>query len=171
MTRPRLATVWLSGCSGCHMSLFNLHGDLLGMLEQCDLVYSPLIDIKEYPHGVDIVLVEGAVANEENREMAEIIRKRTACVVSLGDCAVSGNVSALRNPIGRAATLGRVYGEAVPEHDVTHLLPRTVPLHQVIGVDAFLPGCPPAPERIRRLLTCLLHGQPVELPAELLTFG
>ncbi|KAB0672248.1 NADP oxidoreductase [Oryzomonas sagensis] len=171
MTRPRLATVWLSGCSGCHMSLLNLHGDLLGVLEQCDLVYSPLADIKEYPHGVDIVLVEGAVANEDNREMAGIIRERSACVVSLGDCAVNGNVSALRNPSGLAATLGRVYGEAAPEHGVAHLLPRAVPLHQVIGVDAFLPGCPPAPERIRRLLTCLLRGQPAELPPEMISFG
>ncbi|QEM69213.1 NADP oxidoreductase [Geobacter sp. FeAm09] len=171
MTRPRLATVWLSGCSGCHMSLLNLHGDLLELLGRCDLVYSPLADIKEYPRGVDIALVEGAVANEENREMAGIVRSRTACVVSLGDCAVNGNVSALRNPLGREGTLERVYGEAAPEHGVARLLPTALPLHQVIGVDLFLPGCPPAPERIRWVLTRLLEGRPVALPPEMLSFG
>jgi len=171
MTRPRLATVWLAGCSGCHMSLLNLHGGLLELLQECDLVYSPLADVKEYPDRVDIALVEGAVSNEENREMAWIIRRRTACVVSLGDCAVNGNVSALRNPMGRAATLGRVYGETAPEEAVPRLLPRTLPLHEVIGVDAFLPGCPPDPERIWWVLARLLRGQPADLPPEMVRFG
>lgn len=171
MTRPRLATVWLSGCSGCHMSLLNLHNNLLELLQQCDLVYSPLADVKEYPFHVDIALVEGAVANEDNREMAGIIRKRTACVVSMGDCAVNGNVSALRNPVGLAATLERVYTGSEPGEAVPQLLSRALPLHQVVGVDAFLPGCPPDPERIWHVLTRLIQGRPVDLPPGMISFG
>lgn len=143
MTSIRLATVWLAGCSGCHMSLLNLHQDLLVILAQYDLVHSPLMDVKEYPCGVDIVLVEGAVANEDNREMARIIRQRTGIVISLGDCAVNGNVSALRNPRGLEEVLRCSYGTQQAIKSVPGLLPKALPLHQVIAVDAFIPGCPP----------------------------
>ncbi len=147
--RIRLATAWLSGCSGCHMGLLNLHAGLLELFEWCDLVYSPLADIKQYPHGVDLCLVEGAVGSGDNRVMAEVIRERTAFVVSLGDCAVNGNVAALRNPRGKAATINCVYpqpGGFTP--DVPALGEIVLPLHHVIAVDAFIPGCPPAPDAI-----------------------
>jgi len=153
----RLATVWLSGCSGCHMSLLNLHQALLEILAQCDLVYSPLMDSKEYPHGVDIALVEGAVANGDNREMARIVRQRTGVVISLGDCAVNGNVSALRNPSGLAATLEGSYGETIWNPALNLLEARVLPLHQVIRVDAFLPGCPPDPVLIRQEIAWRLN--------------
>lgn len=149
MKSIRLATAWLSGCSGCHMSLLNMHQDLLEMLALCDLVYSPLMDIKEYPHGVDIALVEGAVGTDDNREMARIIRQRTGTVISLGDCAVNGNVSALRNPGGLAATLEKSYGKVGWKTDLNRLETRVLPLHHVIQVDGFIPGCPPDPALIR----------------------
>ena len=60
------------------------------------------MDAKEYPEKVDVVLVEGAVANEENLEMIKRVRTRTKVLVSFGDCAVTGNVTALRNPLGTA---------------------------------------------------------------------
>ena len=132
------------------MSLLNMHQELLEILAQCDLVYSPLMDIKEYPHGVDIALVEEAVANEDNREMVRIIRQRTRVVISLGDCAVNGNVSALRNPAGLAATLERSYGETIRQPELTRLETRVLPLHQVIRVDSFITGCPPDPALIRQ---------------------
>jgi NAD-reducing hydrogenase small subunit len=150
MKAIRLATVWLSGCSGCHMSLLNMHQDLLEILAQCELVYSPLMDSKEYPSAVDIALVEGAVANEDNREMALIIRQRTGTVISLGDCAVNGNVSALRNPGGLAAALEKSFGETNWKPELNRLEARVLPLHQFIRVDAFIPGCPPDPALIRQ---------------------
>lgn len=150
MTSIRLATVWLSGCSGCHMSLLNMHQGLLEILTKCELVYSPLMDIKGYPYEVDMVLVEGAVANEENREMARIIRERTKVVISLGDCAVNGNVSALRNPLDLPTTVKTSYGDTVWNPELTRLEVRVLPLHHVIRVEAFIPGCPPDPALIRQ---------------------
>ena len=157
MKTLRLATVWLSGCSGCHMSLLNMHLELLEILARCDLVYSPLTDNKEYPQGVDVALVEGAVANGDNREMARIIRQRTGVVISLGDCAVNGNVSALRNPGGLATALERSYGETCREPELNRLEARVLPLHQVIRVDAFIPGCPPDPALIRQAIVQQLN--------------
>ena len=145
----RLATVWLTGCSGCHMSLLNLHQGLLQVLEQYELVYSPLLDIKVYPEGVDLVLVEGAVATADNQEMARIIRQQTKIVISLGDCAVNGNVTGLRNPISREEVLRCSYGSQQENPPASQLLPKVLPLHQVIRVDDFIPGCPPEPLQIK----------------------
>ena len=59
MDRLRVATVWLGGCSGCHMSLLDLDEFLIELADKIQLVYSPLMDIKEYPERVDLCLVEG----------------------------------------------------------------------------------------------------------------
>ena len=65
MSKPRVATVWLDGCSGCHMSLLDLDERLLDIFERADLVYGPLVDVKEFPENVDVCLVEGAVSSDE----------------------------------------------------------------------------------------------------------
>lgn len=163
MKRLRLATVWLSGCSGCHMSLLNLHNDLLNLFGHHDLVYSPFIDIKEFPQSVDIALIEGAVSTSDNLEMARIIRERTRIVASLGDCAVNGNVTALRNPHGKAAVLDTAYilhdnRQGIFGSEASMLLNSALPLHHVIQVNAFIPGCPPEPLQIKAALSQLSVG-------------
>ena len=107
MTKPRLATVWLDGCSGCHMSLLDMDERLLEIGERADLVYSPLVDAKEFPPAVDVTLVEGAVSSEDDLRRIVEIRERTTTLVSLGDCAVTSNVPGMRNPIGEAPLLQR----------------------------------------------------------------
>src|ERR1700746_790847 len=102
MGRLRFATVWVGGCSGCHMSFLDLDEWLIDLAAKVDLVYSPLMDTKDYPDDVDIVLVEGAVANAENLQMIHHLRARSRYVISFGDCAVTGNVTSLRNPLGLA---------------------------------------------------------------------
>lgn len=105
MVRLKLATVWLGGCSGCHMSFLDLDEWLIDLASQVDLVYSPFADVKEYPQGVDVVLVEGAIANVEHLKMIRTVRERSRILVSFGDCAVTGNVTALRNPLGGAESI------------------------------------------------------------------
>src|SRR5512135_1741787 len=95
--KPRVATVWLGGCSGCHMSFLDLDERLIELADRMQLVFSPLADVKAYPANVDVVLVEGAVSTEEHLHVARLVRKRSRFVVSFGDCATTGNVTALRN--------------------------------------------------------------------------
>lgn len=180
MDRLKFATVWLGGCSGCHMSFFDLDEWLLELAQKVDVVFSPVVDTKEYPENVDLVLIEGAVCNEEHLEMVHKIRERTRVVVSFGDCAVTGNVTAMRNPMGGADNvLQRAYLDLVdldpqiPREPgiVPPLLDRVMPVHEVIAVDHYLPGCPPPAARIRALLEQLLQGQPVALTGEQIRFG
>lgn len=174
MGRVRFATVWLGGCSGCHMSFLDLDEWLLELAQRVEVVYSPVIDVKEYPDNVDLVLVEGAVANEENLHMIRKVRQRTRTLVSFGDCAVTGNVTALRNPLGVALEVLRpVYGETYPDEPqiVPVLLDRVLPVHQVVPVDYFLPACPPPAPRIKVLLQALLDGHAPGFEANDIRFG
>jgi NAD-reducing hydrogenase small subunit len=163
--RPRIATVWMGGCSGCHMSFLDLDERLFDLAARADVVFSPLADIKDFPPDVDLVLVEGAVTNEDNLELAYELRANSRVVVSFGDCAVTGNVTALRNALGEPAELlQRVYVEQVdllpvlPTEVIPALLPRALPLHEVIPVDVYLPGCPPSADRIQRAVFAVLDS-------------
>jgi NAD-reducing hydrogenase small subunit len=165
MSRPRVATVWLDGCSGCHMSFLDMDERLLEIGQRADLVYSPLVDRKDYPEDVDVCLVEGAVSSEEDLEKIRTIRARTRILVSFGDCAVTSNVPGMRNPIGAAPLLERAYLEnatlnpQVPSEVVPRLLPASLPVHRVVEVDVFLPGCPPSADLIYHTLDELLEGR------------
>lgn len=174
--RPRLATAWLGGCSGCHMSLLDLDERLLDLAGKMDLVYSPFSDVKVFPEGVDVALVEGACANDEHLAAAQVIRARSRLVIAFGDCAVTGNVTAIRNTLGSALpVLDRAYRDAanlqpgLPDGPglVPRLLDRVLPLHQVIAIDAWLPGCPPHADLIHRVLLDALAGRPLELGGRL----
>jgi NAD-reducing hydrogenase small subunit len=180
MDRLTLATVWLGGCSGCHMSFLDLDEWLLDLAARVRLVYSPLADVKAYPQGVDVALVEGAVASQEHLHLIREVRARTRRVIAFGDCAVAGNVTALRNPLGDAKTiLQQVYEAAadaarqVPrDGDILPvLLDRVQPIHAVVPVDTFLPGCPPPADRIRTVLTQLLAGREPVLEGQDLKAG
>ncbi|HZT75793.1 MAG TPA: hypothetical protein VFA27_03990 [Vicinamibacterales bacterium] len=158
MTRPRVATVWLGGCSGCHMSLLDMDERLVELAQSFDLVFSPFMDVKAFPERVDVALVEGAIANEDHVRTIQIVRERSAVLVALGDCAVTGNVTALRNPLGGAApVLDRVYGR--PLECVPPLLDKVLTLRALVRVDFYLPGCPPSADAIHHALRELVAGR------------
>ena len=106
MKKVRLATVWLDGCAGCHMSLLDMDEAILAVAKRADVVYGPLVDAQEFPKAVDVTLIEGAVSSQDDLEKVRTIRQRSKLVVALGDCAVTGNVPAMRNPIAAAQAAG-----------------------------------------------------------------
>jgi NAD-reducing hydrogenase small subunit len=148
MAQVNIATIWLDGCSGCHMSFLDIDEVLLDLADKIALVYSPLVDNKEFPDMVDVTIVE-----------------HTRILVSLGDCAVTGNVPAMRNTFDLQEVVSRAYVEnadlnlGLPTAVIPPLLPRVRPVHHVVDVDVFVPGCPPDRNKILYVLTELLEGR------------
>jgi NAD-reducing hydrogenase small subunit len=180
--KVRLATVWFGGCSGCHMSFLDLDEFLVDLVGLVDIVYSPVVDMKEYPENVDVCLIEGAICNEDNLELLHKIRQRTKVLVSFGDCAVTANVPAIRNQLGLGnaeSVLQRAYIESAQDNPcipalegiVPKLLERVRPVHEVVYVEHFLPGCPPPADRIKALVAQLLAGVEPKLEGTQLKFG
>ena len=158
--------MWLGGCSGCHMSFLDQDELLIDLAEKMALVYSPIVDVKEFPENVAVTLVEGAVNTEDQLEMLKKVRGRTKILVSLGDCAVTGNVTALRNAetVGVEGVLKRAYidtADVKPQipTEVPKLTPKAQPLHEIVKVDYYIPGCPPNAGLIYYVLTELLAGR------------
>jgi NAD-reducing hydrogenase small subunit len=162
------------------MSFLDLDDFLIELAQLVDLVYCPLVDVKEYPENVDVALIEGAVADEHDLHLIRLIRERTRILAALGDCAVTGNVTALRDQSGGAeAVLKRAYvdlaepGGAPPYAPgiIPVLSPKVMPLHAVVAVDCFIPGCPPSAARIRAAIERLLRSESPHLTGEQLRFG
>ncbi len=180
--KVRLATVWFGGCSGCHMSFLDLDEFLLELVDLVEIVYSPVVDMKEYPENVDLCLIEGAICNADNLELLHKIRARTKVLVSFGDCAVTANVPAMRNQFGLGnaeSVLQRAYIDSahdnprLPKEDgiVPPLLARVMPVHEVVHVEHFLPGCPPHAAHIKALVAQLLSGVEPKLEGKQIKFG
>jgi NAD-reducing hydrogenase small subunit len=171
MSKPALATIWLDGCSGCHMSLLDMDERLVELSQHFDLVYSPLVDYKQFPAHVDIALVEGAVSSDEDEHKIRHVRAHTRVLVSLGDCAVTGNVPSMRNAFPVLEILDSVFKgnnviqEQVPTERLPSLLKRVRPVHEVVNVDVFVPGCPPSADTIHEVISELLAGRVPDVAA------
>jgi NAD-reducing hydrogenase small subunit len=157
------------------MSLLDMDERLLEVAARADLVYGCLVDAKEFPEGVDVTLVEGAVSSTEDLRKILEVRARTRTVVSLGDCAVTSNVPGMRNPFGPEAVLDRAYLENVTLQPqiptaVPALLELSLPVHAYVKVDVFVPGCPPSADRIFEVIMDLLEGRVPE-PGHVSRFG
>jgi len=171
-----IATVWLDGCSGCHMSFLDMDGRLIEIAPLIKLVHSPIVDTKTIPEGTDVGIIEGAVSNEHDLHRAREMRRCCKFLVSLGDCAVTGNVPAMRNVFELGACFDRAYHEntdlkpVTPDTDVPPLLDKVRPVHQVVDVDIYVPGCPPPADAIYFVLTELIAGRTPD-PLAVTRFG
>ena len=165
MKKVKVATVWLDGCSGCHMSLLDMDAGIISLGRKIDLVYGPLVDAQEFPEEVDVTLVEGAVSSQDDLARIQKIRQRTNVLVSLGDCAVTGNVPGMRNSIPVAKLLQRIYVDGadekkvIPSDRVPPLLKEARPVREFVKVDICLPGCPPPSRAIFGVINDLLEGK------------
>ena len=165
MKKVKVATLWLDGCSGCHMSLLDMDAAIISLSRRIDLVYGPLVDAQEFPEDVDVTLVEGAVSSQDDLNKIQKVRQRTNILISLGDCAVTGNVPGMRNSIPVQKLLQRVYVDGadekktVPSDRVPALLKQARPLREFVKVDLCLPGCPPPSKAIFSVINDLLEGK------------
>lgn len=177
--RPRLrvATTSLAGCFGCHMSLLDIDERLFDLLKQVELDRSPLTDIKRLGP-CDIGLIEGGLCNAENVHVLRAFRENCRILVAIGACAINGGLPAQRNSLPLSLVLEEVYltqhgivrGRIPDDPELPLPLDKVHPLHEVVKIDYFIPGCPPSGDAIWKVLSDLLSGQEPCLPRELIHY-
>jgi len=176
MNKIRLGTIWLDGCSGCHMSFLDMDERLIELAQYVDVVYSPYVDAKEFPKDVDLTIVEGALSTDHDLKIIKKIRENSKLILALGDCAITGNVSAMKNLYGSDAILQKGYFDLAdlnhqyPSEIVPKLLDTVIPLHEAVKIDYFLPGCPTPADAIYEMLKALIEGREIKIH-ELTRFG
>jgi len=175
MAKPKVASDWLCGCAGCHMSLLDMDERILKVLELVDLRSSPITDLKEPDAaGVDVGVLEGGINNSTNEEVALKMRARSKILVALGDCAVFGGVPAMRNFFKLEDALRRAYvetestdgGGKIPSDPELCRQMKVRALQEVVPVDFFVPGCPPDADTIFYVLAELAQGRRPELKGD-----
>jgi F420-non-reducing hydrogenase small subunit len=186
MTKPKVAFYWCASCGGCEEAVVDLAEDVLAVVEAVDIAFWPVAmdfkvaDVEALADGeLAAAFVNGAVRTSEQREMAELLRRKAKIVVAFGACAWLGGIPGLANLSSREEVLDEVYrrapsleagdGEGTVPQERTDVpegrlaLPRfeeTVrTLDQVIDVDHYLPGCPPPVALIRDAVMALVEGR------------
>jgi len=173
----RLATASLCGCFGCHMSFLDIDERILELVNLVEFDRTPLTDIK-HVGDCDVGLIEGGVANSENVEVLREFRAHCKVVVAIGACAINGGIPAMRNSFELGECLQESYIDGIGVHnaqipsdpEIPLLLNKVHPIHEVVRVDYFLPGCPPSGDAIWTFLTELIEGKPISFPYEQLHY-
>ncbi|WP_455234176.1 NADH-quinone oxidoreductase subunit B family protein [Thiogranum longum] len=166
----RLATASLAGCFGCHMSFLDIDERILQLVELVEFDRSPINDIKTVGE-CDVGIIEGGVGNAENVEVLRDFRRHCKVLVAIGACAVNGGVPAMRNPFTLKECLEESYihgkgieNPQIPDDpELPMLLDKVHPVHEVVKIDYFLPGCPPSGDTIWTFLTALIEGRPIDV--------
>ncbi len=171
-----VASDWLAGCSGCHMSFLDIDERIVDLVQAVTLTATPITDLKHpAEEGVTVGILEGAVNNSTGEEVAKRMRERCNVLIALGDCAVFGGVPTMRNFAGMDEALRRAYVESestvdgqIPHHEDIAVMQECRAIDQVVPVDIYLPGCPPSADAIWYVLTELLAGRKPELKGKYL---
>lgn len=168
--KVKLATTSLAGCFGCHMSLLDIDEKLIDLVELVEFDRSPLTDIKTIGE-CDVGFIEGGVCNAENVDVLREFRRHCKILVAVGACAINGGIPAMRNHFTVEECLNEAYvdGDGIEDAQIPNdpelplLLDKVHPIHEVVAIDYFLPGCPPSADAIWTFLQELLSGQPIKL--------
>jgi NAD-reducing hydrogenase small subunit len=179
-TKPKIATASLCGCFGCHMSILDIDERILQLAEMVEFNKSPINDIKTFTERCAVGLIEGGCCNDENVHNLLSFRDNCDILISLGECAKTGGVPAVRNTIPLAECFKEAYqdgptvynpsGQVPNDIEIPLILDKVYPCHEVVKIDYYLPGCPPSADTIWAALTALLTDKPVELPYEMIKF-
>lgn len=176
-SRVRVATTSLAGCFGCHMSFLDMDERIVELLEHVEFGRSPINDIKKC-EPCDIGLVEGGLCNADNVHVLREFRENCKILISVGACAINGGVPAMRNHFTLKECLEEAFLDGVgvdnpqvpSDVEIPLLLDKVHPIHEVVKVDYYLPGCPPSADAFVKILTDLLEGREPTLPKELLHY-
>ncbi len=181
MSKPIVATASLAGCFGCHMSILDIDDRILQLIELVEFNKSPINDIKTFTKQCDIGIIEGGCCNTEDIHVLKDFRKNCKILISLGECAIMGGLPAMRNGIPVKECLEEAYldGPTVGQNterimpndpELPIILDKVYPLHEIVKIDYYLPGCAPRADLIWNAVVALVTGDEMKLPYELIKF-
>lgn len=187
--KPKIALYWCASCGGCEESVIDLAEDLLTVADKAEIVFWPVALDARYRDvaamndaEIDVTFINGAIRLDDHIRMAKLLRQKSKYVIAHGSCAHMGGVIGLANLFTARQLLERVYrqvpsmvdhagplpGECQDGPALPELLPAVKALDQVVAVDAVIPGCPPPPASMKRVIDDAIFGR---LPAEKTVFA
>jgi coenzyme F420-reducing hydrogenase gamma subunit len=160
-SRPKLAVWKFASCDGCQLSLLDLEDELLALAGAVELA-----EFREATSGVvegpyDLSLVEGSITTAHDAERIREVRGASGALVTIGACATSGGIQALRNFAEVDEFVSAVY--ASPEYIST--LETSTPIAAHVRVDFELHGCPINKRQLLEVVTAFLHGSRPSIPS------
>lgn len=153
--RPKLAVWKFASCDGCQLSLLDCEDELLQLAELVQFANFVEASSKVQRGPYAVSLVEGSITTEHDRERIQAVRADSAVVITIGACATSGGIQALRNGADVAEFTRHVY--AHPEYIST--LRDSTPISAHIKVDYELFGCPINKQQLVEVISAFLHGR------------
>ena len=126
MSKPIIATTSLAGCFGCHMSFLDIDERIIDLFDLVDFNKSPIDDIKTFTKQCDVGIIEGGCCNSENVHVLKEFRKNCKILISLGSCAITGGLPAMRNNISIEECLDEAYkgGPTTGIHNPEGIIPN-----------------------------------------------
>ena len=182
--KPKVAIYWLTACGGCDETIVDLNEAILQVADAVDIVLWPVAmdfkykSIREMKdQGIVLSIIHGSVRNSEQEEMAKLLRKKSQIVLAFGSCACFGGTPGLANFRSKQDIFNWVYRDAptvvnpkgnfpqtetiLDGHKLTlpEFYEQVYPLNQIIGVDYYLPGCPPPPDLVAHAVFAVVEGK------------
>jgi F420-non-reducing hydrogenase small subunit len=189
--KPKFAMYWAASCGGCEIAVLNTHELILEVDANFDVVFWPVAmdakyhDVEAMEDGsITLCLFNGAIRNDENEEMAHLLRRKSQLLVAFGSCASEGCIPGLANLYSKQDMIDTAFSTITtdnPSHlrpmiaydmpegriEIPYICESVRTLEQVVPVDYFMPGCPPESHQIAavvRLVIDALHGNAVLPP-------
>lgn len=160
-SRPKVAVFKFASCDGCQLSVLNLEDELLALGQVLDLAYFPEASSHFGEGPFDVALVEGSISTPEDARRVLRVREQAKVLITIGACATAGGIQALRNWADVEAFKQAVYPS--PQYVVS--LSSSTPISEHVRVDFELWGCPIDKGQLLQVLTDLLAGVALHLPA------
>jgi F420-non-reducing hydrogenase small subunit len=180
----QIALYWGAGCGGCDVAVLDTNEFILDVAGLADIRLWPIAVDGKYADvealaddELDMTMFNGAVRNSENEHLAKLLRRKSKILIAFGSCAHMGGIPGLANLTNREEILTRLYlhnpsiepgNKIIPQSEtcldghelgLPRFFKRVYRLADIVAVDYFLPGCPPAPEQVKSSILALVGGK------------
>ena len=153
--KPRVAVFKMASCDGCQLQLLDAEEALLELAGAIDIVNFAEASSDMRPGPYDVTFVEGSVSTPEQVEQIRDIRSESEVLVTIGACATSGGIQALRNATGQHEEFVRT---VYPTPEFIASLKNSHPVADYVPVELELTGCPIDRGELLTVITSLVHG-------------